>query len=272
MNTITRQVQITAMTHEYNNPQWFRGRTALVTGASSGIGSEVAAALGSAGANVVINYRGNHVGAEAVKTRVEAGGGRAIVCQADVSRSADVHRMFEEAASVFGDRIDMLVNNAGNWMDKQPVIDCDESMWEQMFAVNVRSVFLCCQCAAKKMVGQGEGSIVNIGSLAGHTGGGGGTVPYAAAKAAVHTFTRGLARELGPSNVRVNAVAPGMIDTPMLEGRVARQSLETLKAMTPLGRLGSVSEVAPLVLLLLSPASAFITGEVIEVNGGLLMR
>lgn len=251
---------------------WFKGKTAVVTGASSGIGAEIASSLGRAGANVVVNYRGNRAGAEAVKHRIESGGGRALLCRADVSLAADVQSMFDEAGSAFGDRIDMLVNNAGNWMDKQPVISCDEATWDQMFAVNTRSVFLCCQCAARVMVEQGGGAIVNIGSLAGHTGGGGGTVPYAAAKAAVHTFTRGLAKELGPKNVRVNAVAPGMIDTPMLEGRVPKQSIDALNAMTPLGRLGRPNEIAPLVLLLLSPASGFMTGEIVEVNGGLLMR
>ena len=260
------------MGDEIYNTDWFRGKTAVVTGASSGIGSEVAAALGRAGANVVVNYKSNREGAEAVKTRIETEGGRALLCRADVSLAADVQSMFDEAGSAFGERIDMLVNNAGNWMDKQPVISCDETIWDQMFAINTRSVFLCCRRAARIMVDQGGGAIVNIGSLAGHTGGGGGTVPYAAAKAAVHTFTRGLARELGSMNVRVNAVAPGMIDTPMLEGRVPMQSIDALKAMTPLGRLGHPNEIAPLVMLLLSPAAGFITGEVVEVNGGLLMR
>jgi len=244
----------------------------LVTGASSGIGLEIALALGAAGAKVGVNYRANRDSAESIRGKIEASGGQAVSIQADVSRSEDVARLFDELASAFGERIDMLVNNAGDWMQKSPIVDCDDATWERMLAVNTTSVFLCCRAAAKKMVAQGEGSIVNIGSVAGHTGGGGGTVPYGAAKAAVHTFTRGLARELGPSGVRVNCVAPGMIDTPMLEGRVTPEAHQTLTGMTPLGRFGQAQEIAPIVMTLLSPAASYITGEVIQVDGGLLMR
>lgn len=256
--------------NEFN--EWFKDRVALVTGASSGMGFEVAAALGRAGSSVGVNFRKNAEGADQAVRQIEAAGGRARAIQADVSRSGDVERMFDELADSFGDRIDMLVNNAGDWMDKLPIAECDDQTWRRIWEVNATSVFLCCRAAARKMIAQGEGTIVNFGSVAGHTGGGGGTVPYAAAKSAVHTFTRGLARELGPQGIRVNCVAPGMIDTPMLVGRVTPQADEALTGMTPLGRRGQAREVAPLVLTLLCPAGSYITGEVIQVDGGLLMR
>lgn len=236
------------------------------------MGIEIAAALGEAGAKVGVNFRANREGAAAAVQRIEAAGGQAVAIQADVSQADQIDRMFSELALAFGPRIDMLVNNAGDWMNKTPIVDCDEQTWDRMWSVNVRSVFLCCRAAARKMVQQGEGAIVNIGSVAGFSGGGGGTVPYAVAKAAVHTLTRGLARELGPQGVRVNCVAPGMIDTPMLEGRVSVEARESLIGMTPMRRFGEPREVAPIVLTLLSPASSYITGEVILVDGGLLMR
>ena len=252
--------------------EWFKDRVALVTGASSGMGFAIAVALGEAGARLGVNYRRNKQNAEKAVEQIKASGGQAVAIQADVSQGADVQRMFDELATAFGDRIDMLVNNAGDWMDKLPIVDCDDDTWQRMWQVNATSVFMCCRLAAKKMLEQGEGAIVNIGSIAGHNGGAGGTVPYAAAKAAVHTFSRGLARELGPKGIRVNCVAPGLFDTPMLEGRVTPAAHETLTGMMPLGRFGQPHEIAPLVLTLLSPAGSYITGEIIQVDGGFLMR
>ena len=255
-----------------NSGHWLRERVGLVTGASSGMGFEIAVALGVAGAKVGVNFRSNRAGADEAVRRIIDGGGQACAIGADVSNGKDVERMFGELASAFGERIDMLVNSAGDWMDKRPIADCDEELWDQMMAVNVRSTFLCCRAAAKQMIRQGNGAIVNMGSVAGHTGGGGGTVPYAAAKAAVHTLTRGLARELGPAGIRVNCIAPGMIDTPMLKDRVPQELWQKLMGSTPLGRFGEPSEVVPMTLMLLSPAASYITGEVIQIDGGLLMR
>ncbi len=254
------------------NEDWFQGRVALVTGASSGMGLAIAAALGEAGAKVGIHYRSNAQAAQQLAQSIRSMEGQALSVQGDLSRADEVENVFTRIARTFGPRIDMLVNAAGEWMDKQPILSCPEEQWNHMFAVNANSVFLCCQQAARRMIHQGEGAIVNIGSLAGHTGGGGGTVPYAAAKAAVHTFTRGLARELAPHGIRVNAVAPGMIETPMLAGRVSAQAHQKLIEATPLGRFGQPAEITPIVLALLSPAASYITGEIIEVNGGLFMH
>ncbi|MCC7085076.1 MAG: 3-oxoacyl-ACP reductase FabG [Pirellulales bacterium] len=251
----------------------FKHSVALVTGASSGIGRAIALALGAKGARVGVNCHNNRSAAAEVTNQIEKAGGQATVLQADVSVASEVDRMFAELATAFGNRLEMLVNCAGDWMDKTPIIECPEAHWDRMFAVNAKSVFLCCQQAARRMMPNQRGAIVNIGSVAGHTGGGGGTVPYAAAKAAVHTLTRGLAKELGPHGIRVNAVAPGMIETPMLTGRVPDDARARLQATTPLGRFGLPEEIAPLVLLLLDPSAAsYITGQVIEIDGGLLMR
>ncbi len=260
---------MTASTHD---GQSFAGKVALVTGSGSGLGFAIARALGEAGAKVAAHYRSNRSGVERLQQHLEAAGGQCSMLQADLGKSQDVEQMFRELDAAFGGRIDMLVNNAGEWMDKSPITQCTESQWDRMLSINAKSVFLCCQQAARRMTVQGEGSIVNIGSIAGHTGGGGGTVPYAAAKAAVHTFTRGLAKELAPHGIRVNAVSPGMFDTAMIEGRVSDEVGKALQAMTPLGRYGQPPEIAPVVMMLLGAGASYMTGEIIEVNGGLLMR
>lgn len=253
--------------------EFFKDRIALVTGASSGMGLETAVALGKAGAKVGVHYRSNRDGAAEALSRIEnSGAGAGVLIQADVGKREDIERMFAELEAAFGPRIDFLVNNAGDWMDKEPIVECREEQWDHVFNVNVKSVFRCSQIAGRKMIVQGEGSIVNLGSVAGHTGGGGGTVPYAAAKAAIHTFTRGLAKELAPHNIRVNCVAPGMIYTPMIAPRVSDEAAVALKKATPLGRFGEPKEIAGAIMYLLSPAASYVTGEIHEVNGGLLMR
>ncbi|HCN10627.1 MAG TPA: oxidoreductase [Lentisphaeria bacterium] len=254
------------------NIDWFKGRTAIVTGASSGMGSAIALALGRAGANVGINYNRNQAAAEAIKEEIDSAGGSGLVLQANVGDPEHVERMFTTVDETFGGKLDMIVCNAGEWMEKNPVVECPLSEWDQMIRVNATSVFLCCQQAARRMIPQGEGAIVTVGSVAGHTGGGGGTVPYAAAKSAVHTFTRGLARELAPHGIRVNGFAPGVVDTPMQEGRATPEVAALLNKLTPVGRMGQADEVVDLALLLLSPGSSFMAGEIVEINGGLLMR
>ncbi len=249
--------------------QYFQGKAALVTGSSSGIGKATAIALGQAGALVGVHYNSRREGAEDASKQIEAAGGKAVVIQADVGKTADIDRMFDEFDAASGGRLDFLVANAGDWMDRMPILDCPESQWDYIFDVNAKSVYLSCRHAAKRMVPQGSGGIVNVGSIVGHTGGSGGTLPYAAAKAAVHTFTRGLAKELAPHGIRVNGVAPGFADTPMLEGRVTHERAQNV---TPLGRMARPEEVASVIVALLSPTCGFMTGQILDVNGGMLMR
>ncbi|HWB54963.1 MAG TPA: SDR family oxidoreductase [Tepidisphaeraceae bacterium] len=252
--------------------KWFQGKRALITGASSGIGRAIALELGRLGTRIAVHYRGGEREAHLICEEIEKNGGSAIALCADLSRSDEVLSIFHRCDQELGQPLDMLVNNAGQWMDKSPIRDCPIELWDRMFNINARSVFLCCQQAVQRMAAKKAGAIVNIGSLAGHTGGGGGTVPYATAKAAVHTMTRGLAREVASLGIRVNAVAPGMVDTPMLAGRVSEQAANQLNSAIPLGTFAQPAEIVPAILFLLSPGASYITGEVIDVNGGLLMR
>jgi len=251
----------------------FKNQTALVTGAGSGIGRSIALRLGEAGAHVGVHYCRNRDGAEKLQGEIERAGGRGTLLQADLSEESGVLAMFEQFDAATGRRLDGLVCNAGEWMDKCPIAECELERWDRIFNVNLRSVFLCCREAVLRMSRQAEGgAIVNIGSVAGHTGGGGGTVPYAAAKAAVHTLTRGLSKEVAGKKIRVNAVAPGMVDTPMLDGRVSDEARRGLEKMTPAGRFAEPADIAEVVLMLLSPISGYMIGQVVDVNGGLLMR
>jgi 3-oxoacyl-[acyl-carrier protein] reductase len=243
----------------------------LVTGAGSGIGAAVAVALGAAGAAVGVHYNRNRTGADKVIRQIRDAGATAEAFGADLTDAQAVENLFKDFDNKMGN-ITGLVNNAGDWMDKSPIVDCTLAQWQHMFEVNVTSVFLCCQQAARRMIERKAGGIVNVGSVAGHTGGGGGTVPYAAAKSAVHTLTRGLARELAPHGVRVNGVSPGMVDTPMLAGRVSDQARQQISRLTPLGRFAEARELGPAIVFLLSSGASYITGEIIEVNGGLLMH
>lgn len=252
-------------------PRDFEGQVALVTGASGGIGEAIAIAFAERGAKVGVHYFRNEQKAQSVVNEILQRGGDAIAVRADVTKAKEVQAMVERVLDNFGGRLDILVNNAGEWMKKTPIAECSEELWDEMMAVNLKSIFLCCRAVIPIMAKQGRGVIVNISSIAGYTGGGGGTVPYAAAKGGVIVFTRGLAKELAPLGIRVNGVAPGVIDTPMQHRFTVPEQLQAWARQVPLGRIGRPEDIVGAVLFLASSQADYITGEIIHVNGGMLM-
>jgi 3-oxoacyl-[acyl-carrier protein] reductase len=234
------------------------GKTALVTGASKGIGRAIAEELARAGASVVVGYRSGKDDAEELATAI---GGRAV--QADVSSPADARRLVEEAGDV-----DVLVNNAGLTRDGLLARMSDDD-WDTVIATNLSSIFYTCRAVTRPMMKKRAGSIVNISSVVGVHGNWGQT-NYAASKAGIIGFTKSLARELGSRNVRANVVAPGYVKTQLTEV-LPEEATKAMIANTPLGRVAEPVEVAGAVRFLASDAAAFITGEVLLVDGGLGM-
>lgn len=246
------------------------GRTALVTGGGGGIGRAIAIALAQAGASVAIVYRENQQGAQETLEAIQRNGRPCTALQGDLSLPDDVRRVVQEAHRALGS-IDILVNNAGSMVRRQLVADMPLEVFEKIMAVNVRSVFLMSQAILPIMLPQGRGRIINITSVAARNGGSPGSVPYAAAKAAVSTFTRGLAKEVADKGITVNAVAPGVIDTRFHERFTSPEQFEALVRSIPMKRAGVPEDVSGAVLFLASDLSNYVTGEVIEVNGGMLM-
>jgi 3-oxoacyl-[acyl-carrier protein] reductase len=243
------------------------GKTAIVTGGARDIGRAIVLDLAAAGASVVVNYHSSEDAAKQVVAEVKARGGRAIASRADVSKGLDAKRLVADAVGAFGERIDILVNNAGGLIARKKLEEMDEAFWDQVLALNLKSVFLVTKAALPHL---GEGSaIVNLASLAARDGGGGGALAYSAAKGAVLTLTRGMSKELAPRKIRVNCVSPGMIATTFHDTFTPPEVRKTVASRTSIGREGSAADVANAVTFLASDASSYITGESIEINGGL---
>ena len=246
------------------------GQVALITGASSGIGRATAEKMAELGAKVGVNDCKNQAGAEAAVAVIKKKGGDALAIQADVTKATDVARMVAQVRSRW-DKIDILVNNAGDLFARTPLPEMTEEYWDRIMDLNLKSVFLCINAVWQEMAARKRGIIVNITSVAARNGGGPGAAAYAAAKGGLVTYTKGMARELAPHGIRVNAVAPGVIATPYHDKYSSAEQLEKFRAMTPVNRIGASEEIANVIAFLSCDESRFMIGENVGVNGGILM-
>ncbi len=243
------------------------GRTALVTGASRGIGRAIALALAEEGADVAINYVSNEAAAAAVVEEIQALGRKGVLARADVGDFPDTYAMAHSVLREFG-HIDILVNNAGVTSDKT-FVNMDHSTWRKVLAINLDGVFNCTKVCIDQMVEQNYGRVVNITSVIGQIGNFG-QANYAASKAGVAAMTKTLAKELASKGITVNAVAPGFIETEMVSS-IPENIQDRLLSQIPLRRFGKAEEVAQMVVFLCSPEGDYVTGAELEVNGGLFM-
>lgn len=242
------------------------GKVAVVSGASKGIGAAIAEHLAAEGAAVVVNYASSKSGADRVVNEITNRGGKAVAVQADMSKESDIKRLFEETKKEFG-RVDVLVNNAGVY-EFSPIEETTTAQYHKMFDLNVLGVLLATREAVKHF-GQEGGSIINISSVAATSNLPNSSV-YSATKAAVDSFTRTLAAELGPRKIRVNAISPGMVETEGFHSAGIAESdfRKQVEATTPLGRIGQPGDIAPAAVFLASSDSGWITGQSILIAGG----
>lgn len=265
----------------------FTDKVVLVTGASSGIGRATAEFFGECGAKVAVSYLKNHEGAEAVAAAIAGASraaaigaeasnsvensGRALAVQADVTKNTEIARMIREVEDKLG-AVDILVNNAGSLVERLKTAVLTEERWDEVFALNVKSAFFAAQAVIPKMLEKGKGVIVNVTSIAGRNGGAPGSIHYSAAKGAMLTMTKGLAKEFASQGIRVNAVSPGVIDTPFHETFSTPEAMSNFaNNIIPMGRVGKSAEVAKVIAFLASDAASYLCGETIEINGGMLM-
>ncbi len=249
----------------------FDNKVVIVTGSSSGIGKSVAIAFAKAGARVVVHFNSNKSGAQAVVDDIANAGGQAISVGGDLTEPESVEQLIAKTISHFG-AIDILVNNAGNLVGRKNLSDMSKELWTRVMDVNMTSTFMCTNAALPYLKKQKSGRIINVSSLAARNGGGLGAGHYAAAKAASIAFTKNLAKELAPHNILVNAVAPGVITTPYHDQFSPDEARRKFASNTPLQREGTPEEVAYGVLFLASEQASFITGETLDINGGMLMN
>lgn len=246
------------------------GKTVLVTGAAGAIGSAVALRLAQAGADVALNHFRTPEPAEALARAIRALGRKALIVEADIGDEPQVEAMFAAVDRGFA-RLDILVNNAGI-ARTEDIFSTTLEHWNEVIRANLTGPFLCCRAAMLRMRAQGGGRIVNMGSVVGHQGALKGHAPYGASKAGLHGLTRTLARTGAPLGITVNAVAPGIVDTPMLMNTHGEAGIAGLKRLVPLNSLIRPDEVAEAVLYLCGDAARMITGAVLDINGGMMMR
>lgn len=245
-------------------------QTALITGASSGIGAATARLFAQLGARVAIGYNRNAQGAADVQKSIERSGGTAISIQAEMLKAAEINRLVQETVDKLGP-IDILINNAGSLVERVSFEKMTEARWDEVMDLNLKSPMLATQAVAPAMISRKRGSIINIVSIAGRNGGGPGAGAYSTSKGGLITLTKALAKEFAPHSIRVNAVSPGVIDTPFHEVFSTPEMMANFVKTIPMGRVGTSEEVANVIAFLASDAAAYVTGETIEVNGGQLM-
>jgi 3-oxoacyl-[acyl-carrier protein] reductase len=245
------------------------GKVVLVTGASTGIGAACAKAFGALGCKVVVHYNSSMAAAMEVAEAVEKAGGEALVVQGDLRRSTECERVVTETAKRFK-RIDLLINNAGALVKRVPITDLTDEIFDDIVSLNVRSMLMCTKYAVPYMTR--GGSIINLTSIAARNGGGPGASLYAGSKGFVSTATKSLAKELIGRQIRVNAVAPGVITTPFHDKFSTPEQLEAMRLTIPMARLGTADEcVGAFIYLASEKLSSYVTGQIIEVNGGQYM-
>lgn len=245
------------------------GKTALVTGASRGIGAATALALARQGAaRLILHYNSNRSGIDQVASTVQQSGCQTELLQADLGETAGIESFLGKLKT---HPVDVLINNAGSLVKRARLNEFTEELFDRVMNLNVKSVWFITQAVVPNMVERGGGIIVNVSSIAARNGGGPGATVYSAAKAAISSVTKGLAKELARKGIRVNAVSPGTVDNDFHVQFSNRQILDSVIAMTPAGKLGTNEEVADTILFLCSHAARYIYGQTIEINGGMFM-
>jgi len=245
----------------------FKGKVAVVTGGARDIGKSISIKLAKEGAKVVVNYNSSRAAAKKTVEEIKAFGGEAIAVKADVSTMKGIKSLKAKTIKAYGKKIHILVNNAGGLFARKSLQEIDESFYDLVMNVNFKSTVFVMQ-AFEPLMGKGT-SIINLSSLAARDGGGGGSSLYASSKGSTSTFTRAMAKELGPKGIRVNALCPGLIGTKFHDDFTTDEVRKMVASKTPVRREGKADEVADLVVYLASKESAFITGANIDINGGL---